>query len=286
MDLQILYAALLVVFMCIFLFMIFMMWKIYKGMKKFLSDNIEEALLVSGEYIGEQIQSVEHSVQKKMSVIENSNYVLREEITRKLEAIALTLNEANEKAETGLEGIVKELNYIIPSIRDEMKNLLDALSKNLDSFQKGTIKNLEAEIKKLTQVIDASCENLEKSSDEQRKLLASMAGTIQNVLTNGERDIQSAFDKTHKTLQDTIKDSMEQINADYQANMKKMFKAMADNLAAITQELRKANTNAATAVTIEPPEPKTEVKKATRGRKKKTDDSDSSNESKNEESKL
>ena len=252
MDLQILSAAVLIAFMLVFMLM---MWKIYKGMKKFLSDNIEEALLVSGEYIGEQIQSVERSVQERMSVIENSNYALREEITRKLEAIEAALNEANEKAETGLEGIVKELNYIIPSIRDEMNKLLDALSKNLDSFQKGTVKNPESEIKKLIQVIDTSCENLGKSSQEQRKLLASMAGTIQSALTNGEKDIQSAFEKTHKSLQDMITDSMSKIETDYQTNMKNMFKAMADNLAAITQELRKANTIVAPAESVPAPAP-------------------------------
>ena len=53
MDLQVVIAAALVVFMGVFLVM---MWKICNGMKQFLSDNIEEALIVSGDYIGERIQ--------------------------------------------------------------------------------------------------------------------------------------------------------------------------------------------------------------------------------------
>jgi phage-related protein len=273
MDLQVLSALVLIAFMCIFLLM---MWKVYKGMKLFLKENIEEALLVSGEYIGEQIQGIDRSMRERMNVIEKSNYALREEITRKLEAIASTLSEANDKAETGINSIVKELNYIIPSIRDEITKLLDSISTNIDSFQKGTIKNLESEIKRLIQVIDTSCENLEKSSDEQRKLLTNMAGTIQNALTNGERDIQSAFEKTHKSMQDMITDSMKKIESDYQYSMKEMFRAMADNLAAITQELRKTNTPAAPAESA--PVPKK------RGSKPKNDAS-SGDETKNEESK-
>lgn len=154
MDLQVLSAVIFIASMLIFLLM---MRSIHKGMKRFLSENIEEALLVSGEYIGEQIQTAERSTKERMNTLEKSNYALREEITRRLEAIASTLSEANDKAGTGINSIVKELNYIIPSIRDEMTKLLDSLSKNIDSFQKGTIKALESEIKRLIHVIDVSC---------------------------------------------------------------------------------------------------------------------------------
>ena len=43
---EIIFAGTMIIFMVIFLVM---MWTIYSGMKKFLSDNIEEALIVSGD---------------------------------------------------------------------------------------------------------------------------------------------------------------------------------------------------------------------------------------------
>ena len=61
-----------------------------------------------------------------------------------------------------------------------------------------------------------------------------MVGSTQN--------IQSAFNRTHAELQAIITDAVGQINADYQENMKRMFQAMADNLAAITEKLKIAGT--------------------------------------------
>lgn len=121
-----------------------------------------------------------------------------------------------------------------------MKKMLDALSQNAETLQNGTIKNFEAEIKKFIQVIDTSCENINHAAQEQSNLLTNVAGDVQCVLATSARDIQSDFEKTRTALQSIIKEAMEQIDADYQENMKNMFKAMADNLAAITQQLKTA----------------------------------------------
>ena len=122
-----------------------------------------------------------------------------------------------------------------------MSKLLYSLSENAETFQRDTIKNLDAEIEKFIHAVNSSCKSIRKSAEDQSILLANMAGTVQSVMENGTRNLQSEFSKTHSELRQTITDSLRQIDADYQDNMKKMFAAMANNLAAITQQLREAN---------------------------------------------
>lgn len=238
---EIIFAGIVIVFMVIFLVM---MWTIYRGMKKFLSDNIEEALIVSGDYIGDRVKDLHSTMTGRMNALENENRTLRAEISRRLDALSSIIADANDKSEIGVNSIVKELNYIIPALRDEMKNLLATLSENAEAFQKSTIKNFEAEIIKFTKKINEMCEEIKKSADEQSKTFAGMAGSVHSVMDKGEQDLQSAFTRTHSELRGIITDSMSKINTDYQENMKKMFQAMADNLAAIIKQLSTAGTNA------------------------------------------
>ena len=221
--------------------LIVMMWVIYSGMKKFLSDNIEEALIVVGDSIGDRIKSLNSEMTGKMNALHNENMTLRSEITGRLDALSKVISDSNSKSELGVNSIVKELNYIIPTLRDEMNKLLYSLSENAETFQRDTIKNLDAEIEKFIHAVNSSCKSIRKSAEDQSILLANMAGTVQSVMENGTRNLQSEFSKTHSELRQTITDSLRQIDADYQDNMKKMFAAMANNLAAITQQLREAN---------------------------------------------
>ncbi len=234
-NLQTAAVAAMVVFLMVF---IVMMWRIYAGMKQFLSENIEEALIVSAESIGKQIYSVEEAVSAKMNVLQNENKSLREDIRRQLAGITAIIRDSNDKSEIGVNSIVKELNYIIPALKDEMTRLLATLSENAGTFQKSTLKNFEDEIKKFIHAIDASYRNLEKAANEQNKAFANIAGTVQSVLQTSAMDIQSDFAMTRAEIQAVIKSAVQQIDEDYQSNMRRMFQAMADNLAAITQELR------------------------------------------------
>ena len=235
LDLQVICAAAMMGFMLVF---VVMMWKISSGMKQFLSDNIEEALIVSAECIGDQIQSIEKAMAEKMNVLQNENRALRGDLSRQLNGISAIIADAIDKSEIGVNSIVKELNYIIPTLRDEMKKLLQTLSENAGTFQKITLKNFEDEIKKFIQTINSSYANLDKAAQEQSKMLENVSGTVQGVLKTSAKDIQSDFEKTRATIQEVITEAMKQIDEDYQSNMRSMFQAMADNLAAITQELR------------------------------------------------
>ena len=79
----------------------------------------------------------------------------------------------------------------------------------------------------------------------------------QSYLIDAERNIQSAFDKTHSAIKNANAEAVKQINADYQENMKRMFQAMADNLGAITSQLKKEAQSSQTL-----PKTKTASKKA------------------------
>lgn len=52
----------------------------------------------------------------RMNVLQKENKILREEVTRQVNSIISIIKEADDKAEVGINSIVKELNYIIPSV--------------------------------------------------------------------------------------------------------------------------------------------------------------------------
>ena len=60
------------------------------------------------------------------------------------------------------------------------------------------------------------CKELGKAANDQSKLIASIAGTVQGAMTKNEEDLQSMFKQTHANLQAIIQEAEEQINADYQ----------------------------------------------------------------------
>ena len=271
MDLQIIFTAALVILLVVLLIMIISM--LYNEMKEFLSDNVTNAVIDSAEAIVKQLGTLQDSMTDTMNTLQNENKILRKDITAQLEAITSIINDANEKAELGVNSIVKELNYIVPTLRDEMNKMLAELSKNAESFQKTTLQNLEAEVKKFIHVLDTSCENLNKAAQDQSNLLASVAGTVQGVLNTSAQDIQGDFARTRAELQDIMTEAMKQIDADYQENMRQMFAVMADNLASITQELRasaKADNTPAASVPVMESDSAPKAKKS--GKKKKDAD--------------
>ena len=95
MDLQIIYIAALCVIV-----ILAALWKIYR--------NIEEVFIASGDYIGENIQALNNSISGRLNVLQNENKILREDVSRKLDALAKTITAANNNAELGLNSMVKE----------------------------------------------------------------------------------------------------------------------------------------------------------------------------------
>ncbi len=288
---EIIFAGIVIVFMVIFLVM---MWMIYSGMKKFLSDNIEEALIVSGDYIGDRVKDLHSTMTGRMNALENENRTLRaeisrrlddlssiisdaddksgqgisritdeisrlagtltgnaeslrnenatlrREITQRLDAISAIITDANNKSEAGAGSIVKELNNVVPAMRDEMNKLLETLSQNADSFQRNTIRNLEDEISQLIEAVDTSCKRMAESSNQQASCLADMAGTFQGVIAESANNLQSELGQIHSGIRNIINNSMDQIKDAYGENIKIILQVMADNLAAIIDKLRTA----------------------------------------------
>lgn len=224
MIVQVISSAVLVIVMLVFMLVV---WKIYK--------NIEQVMIVSGEYIGEEIQAVNTS----MTVLRKENKILREEVTRQVKNIADVIVEADNTTEVGMNSLVMELKQIVPALREEMTNLQKTLSENAITLQKSALTDFEGEVKRFIKVIDTACDNLNKATQDQSKQMASVAGTVQGVLNTFAKNLQSEFEKADTDLRKTITKAMKQIDSDYQENMRNVFNAMADNLAAIIEHLRK-----------------------------------------------
>ena len=135
---------------------------------------------------------------------------------------------------------MKELNDIVSALKDEMSKLLETLSRNTELIQTTTLRKFQAEIDRFVQVMETSCENINTAGRHQNETLANIAGTVQASMQNGARDIQNEFNHVHTAIREVMTSAAEDIKTNYQANMRKMFEAMADNLAAITQQLREA----------------------------------------------
>ena len=84
MNMEVILAAALIVVLLIF---IVVMCAIYSGIKQCLRDNIEEVLIVSGEYVAEQIKAADRSVTDRMKLLQDENRTLRKELTGRLDAI-------------------------------------------------------------------------------------------------------------------------------------------------------------------------------------------------------
>ena len=151
MVMQAIFLAAVIVIM---VFLLVMMWTIYGGMKEFLRDNVREVIIASGECIIDRVQNLHGAMSTHINALETGNMTLRNEITRRLDALSGIIADSGGKSETGVNSIVNELNDIIPALRDEMKNLADTLSQNTASFQTSTISNLEAEIRKLIMAVN------------------------------------------------------------------------------------------------------------------------------------
>ena len=84
MNMEVILAAALIVVLLVF---IVVMYAVYSGIKQCLRDNIEEVLIVSGEYVAEQIKAADRSVTDRMNLLQDENRTLREELTGRLDAI-------------------------------------------------------------------------------------------------------------------------------------------------------------------------------------------------------
>ena len=70
MELEIVLTAALIIFMAI---LILVMLGIYRDMKRFLSNNIEEVLIISAETIEERMKIIDDSVSGVVKILQSDN---------------------------------------------------------------------------------------------------------------------------------------------------------------------------------------------------------------------
>ena len=162
-----------------------------------------------------------------------------EDVSHKIEGLSATLVAIkSEGAGIDSDVIIRKLDLIVTALRDEMGTLLGTLATNIEEVQKGTIKNFEDEIKKFNKAIDTAVKNIDKASTNQSHRLAEIAGIVQGTLNNGINDIANNFNNLGDRLQQITHNAEEQINVNYENNIKAMFQIMADNLKAIMLQLK------------------------------------------------
>ena len=278
-------------------------------MKKFLNDNLNEVLIASAEYIGENIETLDKTVWARTQAIQQENELLRSEIIEKLAAITMSSNikdvdvlqNFKNDIENTLSQLLQKINEIkvpsgqIPAEFPDIKNLAAAI-ENVDNhfnaqsdiikksaayigkkinsltealnnklgtvtrtsaeinwqelrdilqqtlpeeivreiLSQDTIQNLDSALKRFIKVI-------EEAANYHRTTMANVAGTVQNVLTQGTQDLQNQINETNNALKSITTYAMEQINSNYAENLQSIFQAMADNLASIKRQLALAN---------------------------------------------
>ena len=288
---------------------LFSLWEISNGMKKFLNDNLNEVLIASAEYIGENIETLDKTVWARTQAIQQENELLRSEIIEKLAAITMSSNikdvdvlqNFKNDIENTLSQLLQKINEIkvpsgqIPAEFPDIKNLAAAIENVNNNFKaqsdiikksaayigkkinsltealnnklgtvtrtsaeinwqelrdilqqtlpeeivreilsQDTIQNLDSALKRFIKVI-------EEAANYHRTTMANVAGTVQNVLTQGTQDLQNQINETNNALKSITTYAMEQINSNYAENLQSIFQAMADNLASIKRQLALAN---------------------------------------------
>ena len=233
-------SILMIVLIIVLVIMLLMFGFLFGALKNFLLEEIQEAIIASGECtedVGEEVKKFDEA----LNAIRRENQDMRMEIMQSLAKIINAISQSDGKAEHESSNILKELREIVPALHTEISNMLKTLSEGSGKFQDESMRNIEAEVKKLSDAINAAVNNLNKASQAQSERLATVAGAVQTVLDKGVKDLQNEFNKTDSELKKITKDAVKRINDDYQNNMKKMFQAMADNLAAITRKLSSAS---------------------------------------------
>lgn len=138
---------------------LFSLYKISDGMKKFLNDNLNEVLISSAEYIGENIETLDKTVLDRTQALQQENELLRSEIIEKLDAITMSssikdvLQNFKSDIENTFNQLLSKINEIkiygpissenppesfnpdLNTIKDEIKNLVAAVENVNNNFK-------------------------------------------------------------------------------------------------------------------------------------------------------
>jgi len=230
---------------------LFSLYKISNGMKKFLNDNLNEVLIASAEYIGENIETLDKTVLDRTQALQQENELLRSEIIEKLDAITMSSNIENvlqnfkSDIENTLDQLLSKINEIkiygpissenppesfnpdLNTIKDEIKNLVAAIENVNNNFkaQSDIIKKSASYIGQKINTLDKNVlDKIDELKQEFQKLDKISASP--NTAANSENVITNNADVSGQINFEELKNILQQIQED--------TKNILDNLTATT----------------------------------------------------
>ena len=217
------YFAVIIIISVMFMFML-MLWYMFKGLQDVLINGVQEAIIIAGEDLGQRIDNMQvriNALQKEIANITN-----------------LTQTQSQTQSPEVIEGMLNVISELQRETDSFLKDFAAKVEKSAGINNK-TLAAFDEEIKRFTRTLTESIKQIQAAGDEHNNLLAKMASSFQGVLNTSSLDIKDAFTKTDDELKMIITDSMKSINRNYEDNIRKIFQAMADNLASIKEALKK-----------------------------------------------
>ncbi len=230
---------------------LFSLYKISNGMKKFLNDNLNEVLIASAEYIGENIETLDKTVLDRTQALQQENELLRSEIIEKLDAITMSssikdvlqnfksdientfnqllskINEIKIYGSISSENPPESFNPDLNTIKDEIKNLVAAIENVNNNFkaQSDIIKKSASYIGQKINTLDKNVlDKIDELKQEFQKLDKISASP--NTAANSENVITNNADSLGQINFEELKNILQQIQED--------TKNILDNLTATT----------------------------------------------------
>ena len=230
-----------------------MIWFMFRGLREVLINDVQAAIIVAGEDIGERVDNVQIVIKARIKELQSD-----------IAALGDVMHSITLQTQTQTQSQTQQIQ---PEVIENMFSIVHELQKETDSFLKDfaakldkssqinnkTLALFDDEIKKFTGAVADSIKNLQKAGsyvtdsvselqktcDQNNKMLSDMATNFQGALYAAAGDVRDAFADAGNDLKKMITDSMEKINDDYRENISQIFQAMADNLASIKEVLNR-----------------------------------------------
>lgn len=218
LDWNVISVLVLIIFMAIFLVAF---WFMLAGIKKFLTDEIKETLIVTGEDTSEKIQLLEKSVLNKLEAIQKKNHAFQnfqqeitQEIITNLEKIFTQISQASQKTENNINNVLTSLNSLntvssntvstnIPeNLVKEIQNIADTLIKvntQINSLRKENNNYAKIIVDKIKN-INLTSSNVPQALTAQNNNINALLGNINSAISTADNNMRNDIAKVLEKL--------------------------------------------------------------------------------------
>lgn len=219
LDWNVISVLVLIIFMAIFLVAF---WFMLAGIKKFLTDEIKETLIVTGEDTSEKIQLLEKSVLNKLEAIQKKNHAFQnfqqeitQEIITNLEKIFTQISQASQKTENNINNVLTSLNSLntvssntvstnIPeNLVKEIQNIADTLIKvntQINSLRKENNNYAKIIVDKIKNINLTSSNVPQALPDQNNNNINALLGNINSAISTADNNMRNDIAKVLEKL--------------------------------------------------------------------------------------